>query len=59
MSQIVTGVIFRQPFIELQNIAGTIDNFESGDPASRHAIFNHFDTAGIGGDIAANLTRSR
>ena len=59
MTQIVTRIIFRQTFIEFDNIPSTVYHLEACHPVACHAVLDHFDTAGVGGYIAANLTGPR
>ena len=58
MPQIIAGVIFAQSLKTVENSAIGHHRFNPEDLVARHAIAQHIDPAGIGGEQSANLRRA-
>ena len=56
--KIKARIVLHQTPIELQYFTGTRNHSQACHPFTRHAVANYIDTARIGGNVAANLTRA-
>ena len=55
VAQVVSGGVLHEPLIEIENVALAGDDAKARDPIPRQAVANHFDSASVGGDVAADL----
>ena len=56
MTQVIAAGVLHQATIEIEQFSAAGDQLEAGNPLARVAIADHADSAGIGGDVAADGT---